>query len=33
MKTADGGEAKGWLEEHGFWESDKLTARPFLWVL
>jgi hypothetical protein len=33
MKTADGDEAKGWLEEHGFWETGKLTARPFLWVL
>jgi uncharacterized protein YciI len=33
MKTADGAEAEGWLEETGFWEAGKLTARPFLWVL
>jgi uncharacterized protein YciI len=33
MKTAEADEARGWLGEHGFWDTAKLTARPFLWVL
>jgi hypothetical protein len=33
MKTADADEAKSALAEHGFWDTAKLTARPFLWVL
>jgi uncharacterized protein YciI len=33
MKTADPEEAKSSLAEHGFWDTAKLTARPFLWVL
>jgi uncharacterized protein YciI len=33
MKTADPDEATSALAEHGFWDTAKLTARPFLWVL
>ena len=33
MKTADAEEAKSWLAEHGFWDADKLTTRPFVYVL
>jgi uncharacterized protein YciI len=33
MKTTDAAEATGWLGEHGFWDTAKLTTRPFLWVL
>ncbi len=33
MKTADGGEALGWLAETGFWTRESLTARPLLHVL
>jgi uncharacterized protein YciI len=33
MKSADGDTAKSALAEMGFWDAEKLTARPFLWVL
>ena len=33
MKTTDPAEATGWLGEHGFWDSARVTTRPFLWVL
>ena len=33
MKTTDAGEATSWLGEHGFWDTAKLTTRPFVWVL
>jgi uncharacterized protein len=33
MKTADGAQAKAWIAEYGFWDSDALTSRPFLHVL
>ncbi len=33
FRTADPGEALGWLRETGFWKPENLTARPLLWVL
>jgi len=33
LKTADSAEAMGWLADTGFWKSDTLTARPFLYAL
>jgi uncharacterized protein YciI len=33
MRAADLAEARGWLEETGFWTPDTVTARPWLHVL
>lgn len=33
FRTADAEEALAWLSETGFWKSERLTARPLLWVL
>ena len=32
-KTDDAAQARDWFGESGFWKSDALTARPFLYVL
>ena len=32
-KTPDAGTAVGWFAESGFWATDRLRARPLLWVL
>jgi uncharacterized protein YciI len=31
--SADADTARGWFTESGFWASDRLATRPFLWVL
>src|SRR4030067_785237 len=33
LKTADSAEASGWLAATGFWNTETLTARPFLYAL
>jgi uncharacterized protein YciI len=33
LRTADPGEATGWLEESGAWTAAELSARPLLYVL
>ena len=33
VNTADTDEALGWFRDTGFWDGDRLTARPFLHVL
>jgi uncharacterized protein len=33
MRSADAAEATGWLAETGFWASDRLASRSWLYVL
>jgi uncharacterized protein YciI len=33
LRSADAGEAAGWLAETGFWPFEQLSARPYLYVL
>jgi hypothetical protein len=33
LRTADPGEATGWLEDSGAWTAAELSARPLLYVL
>jgi uncharacterized protein YciI len=32
-RTADADAARGWFAESGFWTAERLTTRPFLYVL
>ena len=33
LRSPDTAEAVGWLAETGFWTGERLTARPYLYVL
>ncbi len=33
LRSPDAAEAVGWLADTGFWTAERLTARPFLYVL
>ena len=33
VKTADPGQARAWFADTGFWQTDRITTRPFLLVL
>ena len=32
-RTEDAAESRGWFAESGFWDADRLTTRPLLYVL
>jgi uncharacterized protein YciI len=33
LRTGDASEAPNWLADTGFWKTERLSARPLLWVL